>query len=126
MILGIGCDVVNHNITQGLGWSSNPHHMRRIFSAKEFELFQFNKTDRFISGRFAAKEAVLKCLGTGMMDGISLTDIQVLQTDLGKPVLEIDGGVKKIALRLGITTWHISISHTVNSSIAFVIAESKS
>lgn len=123
MIVGIGCDVVNHNIAQSLGWSSNPRTMQRIFSAKELEIFQAHKTDKFISGRFAAKEAVLKCLGTGMKDGIALTDIQVLQTEAGKPVIQIEGEVKKIAQQLGIVSWHISISHTSNSSTAFVIAE---
>lgn len=125
MIVGIGCDVVNHDITQSLGWASNLSKMQRIFSAKELELFEAHKTDKFISGRFAGKEAVLKCLSTGMKDGISLTDIQVLQTEAGKPVIQIEGQVKRIAQQLGIVSWHISISHTPNSSTAFVIAESK-
>lgn len=99
--------------------------MQKIFSAKELELFQTHKTDRFISGRFAAKEAVIKCLGTGMKDGIALTDIQILQTDAGKPVIQIEGEVKRIAQQLGIVSWHISISHTTYSSTAFVIAESE-
>jgi len=125
MIVGIGCDVVDHNITQSLGWASNLRRMQRIFSEKELELIQVYKTDRFISGRFAGKEAVLKCLSTGMRDDISLTDIQVLQTEAGKPVIQIDGEVKRIAQELGIVTWHISISHTANNSTAFVIAESE-
>ena len=125
MIVGIGCDVVDHKITQSLGWSSNVNIMQRIFSANELELFQAHMTDRFISGRFAAKEAVLKCLGTGMKDGVALTDIHVLQTETGKPVIQIDGEIKRIAQQLGIVSWHISISHTIDSSTAFAIGESE-
>jgi holo-[acyl-carrier protein] synthase len=124
MIVGIGCDVVEHNITQSLHWASNLRRRQRIFSVEELELSTAYNTDRFISGRFAAKEAVLKCLGTGMKDGISLKDIQVLQTEAGKPIIQIKGKIEKIARRLGIASWHISISHTTNSSTAFVIAES--
>lgn len=125
MIVGIGCDVVNHEITQGLGWSLNAHKLQRVLSSQELYLVPTNEAERFISGRFAAKEAVLKCLGTGMKDGISLTDIQILQNLEGKPIIQVDGEVKRIAIQLGIASWHISISHSYNSSIAFVVAESK-
>ena len=123
MIIGIGCDVVDHNITKELGWSSNDKAIKRIFSEKEEEMFKLDKTDRFISGRFAAKEAVVKCLGTGMKDGISLSDIEILHNSAGKPIVQIDKEAKKIAKQLGIIHWHITISHTSYNSTAFVIAE---
>jgi len=123
MIVGIGCDVVHHEITQSLGWITNPRILQRIFSTKELELFQASRTERFLSGRFAVKEAVLKCLGSGMKDGIALTDIHVLQSETGKPILEIEGQVKELAEYLGVKSWHISISHTAFNSTAFVIAE---
>ena len=123
MIIGIGCDVVEHNITKSLEWSTNNRIMNRVFSKKEIKLFKSDKSDKFISGRFAAKEAVLKCMGTGMKDGIALVDIQILQSDAGKPIIRIEKQVKKIAEQLGIVHWHISISHTTTTSTAFVIAE---
>lgn len=123
MIVGIGCDVVDHNITMSLGWSSNPRMLQRVFSVRELGIYQVNKTDKFLSGRFAAKEAILKCLGTGMKDGIALTDIQILQTETGKPLIQIEGEVERIAEQMGIVSWHISISHTDNTSVAFVVAE---
>jgi holo-[acyl-carrier protein] synthase len=126
MIIGIGSDIVDHNITEGLGWLSNTPAMKRVFCVEEFELISIHNTNRFISGRFAAKEAVLKCVGTGMIDGIDLTDIKILQNEAGKPTIQIQGEVQRIAKQLGITTWHISISHTDNTSIAFVIAEGES
>lgn len=124
MIVGIGCDIVEHKLTRKLGWSSNIHTLQRILGQKELELYSFKKSVRFISGRFAAKEAVLKCLGTGMKDGIALTDILILQTQTGQPVIHTQGEVQRIAQNLGILYWHISITHTESSSIAFVVCES--
>jgi holo-[acyl-carrier protein] synthase len=123
MIVGIGCDIVEHNITISLGWSSNPRMLQRVFSPKELDLYEIHKTDKFLSGRFAGKEAILKCLGTGMKDGIALTDIQILQTQQGKPFIVLEGEVKRIAEQMGINSWHISISHSISTSMSFVIAE---
>jgi holo-[acyl-carrier protein] synthase len=125
MIIGIGCDIVEHLTTDLLEWESNDNVLKRIFSVQELELYQSQRNKNFISGRFAAKEAVLKCLGTGMKDGIALPDIQILKTDAGKPTIQIEGEVKRIAEQIGIKSWHISISHTTHSSIAFVVAEGK-
>lgn len=125
MIIGVGCDIVEHNITEVLNWESDSNTLRRIFSQEEFVLYENQKNKNFIVGRFAAKEAVLKCLGTGMQDGISLTDIQILQLEGGKPIIKLQGEVKKISNDIGIESWHISISHSTNCSFAFVVAEGK-
>jgi len=124
MIIGIGCDVVDHDTTKRLGWISNTRLLQRVFSIRELELFEAQKTERFLSGRYAAKEAILKCLGTGMRDGTSLTDVQILQAESGRPIVEICGEVEEVARQMGIISWHVSISHTPYSSTAFVIAES--
>lgn len=123
MVIGIGCDIIDHELTKRLGWASNERVQKRIFSKLELQLFSGQQIERFLSGRFAAKEAVLKCLGTGMQDGIALTDIHVLQTATGQPMIEVDGQVKEIANKMGVVKWFISISHTNNTSCAFVIAE---
>ena len=125
MIIGVGCDIVDHTITKKLEWSSNLRVQKRIFSAKEIELSQGAKMVRFLSGRFAAKEAVLKCLGTGMRDGIALTDVQILQTIAGQPYIQLKAEVENIAREMGVFRWHVSISHTDHSSCAFVIAENQ-
>ena len=66
---------------------------------------------------------MLKCLGTGMRDGLSLTDIQILRLESGKPIIELGGEMKKLSDNLGITSWHVSITHSANCSHAFVLAE---
>lgn len=123
MIVGIGCDIVEHHLTEILGWENDTNTLARVFSKQELDLYDISKNIRFICGRFAVKEAVLKCLGTAMHDGISLTDITVAQSENGKPEIELKGKLKKISDQKGIDLWHISITHSLNHSLAFVVAE---
>ena len=123
MIIGIGCDIVEHEMSKALNWESNPSSLARIFSKPEIDNCPSEVQLRFLSGRFAAKEAVLKCLGIGMQDGISFTDIEILKLVTGKPQVALMGQVKKVSEGLGINFWHISITHTENMSFAVVIAE---
>jgi holo-[acyl-carrier protein] synthase len=123
MIIGVGCDIVDHNSTKQLGWETDTQVLARILSLNELELYQSKKTIQFIAGRFAAKEAVLKSIGIGMQDGISLTDIEILQSMLGKPEINLNGEVKKISDELRVAKWHLSITHSSNYSVAFAIAE---
>lgn len=123
MIKGIGCDIVEHAITAKLKWESDIDLLRRIFSEKELVIYESKKSIKFLCGRFAAKEAVVKCLGTGMQDGISLSDIQILQGETGKAEIELLGKIKNISDEFHINLWHISITHSTSFSMAFVIAE---
>ncbi len=75
-----------------------------------------------LAGRFAAKEAVLKALGTGWRDGIAWTDMEILPDTLGRPVLALTGQAAAIAGKTGIDGWTISISHTDSLVIASAIA----
>ena len=100
MIIGVGCDIAEHDITEALNWQSDSNILKRVFSQAELTLYENQKNKEFLVGRFAAKEAVLKCLGTGMQDGISLTDVQILQRESGKPIIEVQGEVKKISNHL--------------------------
>uniref|UniRef100_UPI004049AD7A holo-ACP synthase n=1 Tax=Flavobacterium sp. TaxID=239 RepID=UPI004049AD7A len=123
MIINIGCDLVDHKISQKLDWENNKLVQNRIFSSKELEIYSIKKQLKFLSGRYAAKEAVLKCLSTGLEDGISLTDIEISQSVDGKPIINLSGKVLQISNNLGIKKWHISITHSLNFSQSFVIAE---
>jgi holo-[acyl-carrier protein] synthase len=125
MIVGIGCDIVDHAITDSLGWPQLPKKLQRVFTQSELELLNIESNNtKFLSGRFAAKEAVLKSIGTGIEDGFSLKEIQILKDDSGRANVKVTGKLKKLSERLRITAWHISISHTETTSIAYVIAES--
>jgi holo-[acyl-carrier protein] synthase len=123
MIVAIGSDIVEHEIAKNLKWETSAQIQERIFSAKELEHYNFHKKIKFLCGRFAAKEAVLKCLSSGMKDGISLKDIEILQHDNGKPYILLASDLNKLSKDFGIKKWHISITHSKSYSQAFVIAE---
>ena len=74
------------------------------------------------AGRFAAKEAILKLLGTGWRGKIAWTDIEVTNNSAGRPEVTLSGEVKAIADRMGIKHISISITHTANFAIASAVA----
>ncbi len=71
--------------------------------------------------RFAAKEAVMKALGTGLSHGIAWTDIEVTKNDLGGPEIALSGQAATVATGNGIARWLVSLSHTDTMAIASVI-----
>lgn len=77
---------------------------------------------RYYAGRFAGKEAVAKALGTGFAGDITWRGIEILHRDGGAPYVRVSDEVKKLAERLGITDWFISISYTDEQAMASVIA----
>jgi holo-[acyl-carrier protein] synthase len=74
------------------------------------------------AARFAAKEAVLKAIGTGWRDGISWQDVEVRRSPMGEPSIALTGKCAAIATELGILDWRCSLSHTDLYAIASVIA----
>jgi holo-[acyl-carrier protein] synthase len=73
------------------------------------------------AARFAAKEAVLKALGTGWTQGTSWNEIEVSRDPAGRPSITLTGRCAEIAAELGIESWHLSLSHSKANAIASVI-----
>ena len=73
------------------------------------------------AGRFAAKEAVLKVLGTGWRGGIAWTDVEVRPEPSGQPKIALSGECLRIAVERGISRWHVSISHIETHATASAI-----
>lgn len=99
------------------------HFLDRVFTAAEQQ--QANEVKNRIeklSGRFAAKEAVLKLLGTGWRGKIAWTDIEIVNNHLGQPKVTISGEVKRIAEEMKIGEINLSISHTANFVMASAMA----
>ncbi len=95
----------------------------RVFTAAEKAYADSNKDSiEKYAGRFAAKEAILKLMGTGWRGKIAWTDIEVVNNAAGQPEVTLDGEVKKIADGLGITHISVSITHTANFAIASAVA----
>lgn len=77
-----------------------------------------------LAARFAAKEAAAKALGTGI-GKVRWVDIEVESDDQGAPSLKLHGYAAELAAELGLTTWAISLSHTHEHAMAFVVATSE-
>ncbi len=77
-----------------------------------------------LAARFAAKEAVMKALGTGLADGICWTDIEVVRGAAGQPGLQLSGKAAIVAATLGIHHWVFSLTHTDELAMASVIGVS--
>lgn len=97
--------------------------LERVFTAVELDYCNARKRRiEHLAGRFAAKEAVLKVLGTGWRNGINWTDIEVRNTPMGKPQVFLSGRCRQIADQLGLKEILISISHVSSHAIASAIA----
>jgi holo-[acyl-carrier protein] synthase len=80
-----------------------------------------NRIER-LAARYAAKEAVLKALGTGMRDGMSWTEIEVSHDLLGAPVVSLTGVVAQTASERGVVRLHLSLTHAGGVAMAQVMA----
>lgn len=120
-MLGIGIDLVD--ISRLKIALSNMQFLEQNFHRSEIEIYQSNNRATFIAGRFAAKEAVVKALGTGFAEGISLADIEIVRLPTGAPAIQLHDSVFEIAQKLGIKEWFVSISHTKDFATAIAIAK---
>lgn len=92
----------------------------QVLSKREQRLAR--QTIERLAARFAAREAVLKALGTGWRDGIAWTDIEVTRQPSGEPGIRLSGRAAEIAADLGLTQWALSMSHAGAYSMASVVA----
>lgn len=122
-IIAHGIDLVDCPRIEEMVKRHDRRFVNRVFTAAEQAYADANK-DRIekFAGRFAAKEAILKLMGTGWRGKIAWTDIEVVNNALGQPEVTLFGEVKKIADGLGITHISVSITHTANFAIASAVA----
>lgn len=125
MIVGHGIDIVETARLRRSIEEHGEHFLERVFTAGERAYCEASKKRRFehYAGRFAAKEAVLKVLGTGWRGGIAWTDIEVIKTPAGQPQVRLSGECAAIAERMGIARWHLSISNIETHATASAIGE---
>src|SRR5215208_6332371 len=107
-ILGHGIDIVETARIQRLVDDHGQHFLDRVFTAGEQTYCASNKKRYYehLAGRFAAKEAVLKVLGTGWRGAIAWTDVEVTKEESGQPRIKLTGECERIAKQLGISRWH--------------------
>lgn len=126
MIYGIGTDIVATERFQRFIDTGNSAIIERLFTPAERSWCGKRKDAACcMAARFAAKEAFLKALGTGLRDGISWLDMDVLNDALGKPELILSGKAAEQFQFNGLTHMHLSLSHDGGNAIAMVVLESR-
>jgi len=123
MIVGLGIDIVSvTDIQQSMIGSER--FVDRVFTSGEQDYFESkpNKYQHY-AGCFAAKEAVVKALGTGWNEGIQWKHMEVKHESTGKPRIELVLNAKKQAELLQVKSIHISLSHTEQYATAIAILE---
>jgi holo-[acyl-carrier protein] synthase len=125
VIIGMGVDIAEvGRIREAIERHGEPF-LRRVYTPDEREYCERfrNKYERY-AGRFAAKEAAMKALGTGWRRGVRWVDFEVVREMGGRPTVRLDGEARKIAEGMGVKRIALSITHTESLALAQVIFES--
>lgn len=124
MIVGIGVDSIAIARIEALYERGGERFLQRVFTAGEqaYCLSRHRPGESF-AARFCAKEAIMKCLGTGWADGLAFRQIEVERDPQGAVSVQLSGAAKGHAERRGIARVHLSLTHTVDTATAFAVAE---
>lgn len=123
MIIGLGTDIIE---IVRIGEMIERHgeiFLTRVFTDDEIAYCQRRKENsQHFAGRWAAKEAVMKTLGTGFIKGIGWKEIEIISTKSGQPFIKLSGGTGDFAGKLGIKEILVTISHCRTYATATAIA----
>ena len=124
MILGIGSDLAEVARIRASRLRFGDRFLKRVYSESEiaYASSKANCDERF-AARFAAKEAGMKALGTGLSRGVTWHDFTVGREPGGRPTLALSGAAWAIAAQRGIRHIHLSITHTAEMAMAVVVME---
>ena len=130
MIVSVGVDIGEvERIRKAVDDTRFGERLRdRVFTANEINYCEKKRRGRYESyaGRFAAKEAVMKALGRGWGSKVRWLDIEVTRARSGKPGIVLHDKTAQLAEELGIRSWFLSISHTRDHGLAYVIGQDES
>ena len=121
MVVGIGIDLVEiHRMKKAI---ERPLFVQRVFTPAEQAYCDSRGRQNAASyaARFAAKEAVMKALGTGLSGGGTWQDVEVLPDEQGKPVMTLSGYFGQLARKMDVTCIHVSLSHAQEYAAAQVL-----
>jgi holo-[acyl-carrier protein] synthase len=124
MILGIGVDLCEVDRIEAAIARHGERFLARIYTPAERAYCESktNRTERF-AGRFAAKEAAMKALGTGWRRGVAWRDFEVARAASGQPVIVLHGVAREIADKQGVKRALVSITHVKSMAMAQVVME---
>jgi holo-[acyl-carrier protein] synthase len=122
-IVGIGTDIVECLRIGRMVEQHGELFLNRVYTPREIRYCQARKhaTEHF-AGRWAAKEAIMKCLGTGWRKGLCWTDMEIRNDHQGKPLVLLRGAARDRAQNLSIGNVLVSISHCRAYATAFAMA----
>jgi len=127
MIVSVGVDLAEvERIRKALEDPRIGRRFRdRVFTPAEIQYCEKKRRGRYESyaGRFAAKEAVMKALGRGWGAKVGWLDIEVARARSGKPEIVLHDKTARLAEELGIRRWALSITHTAEHGLAYVVAQ---
>jgi holo-[acyl-carrier protein] synthase len=126
MIFGIGTDIISVQRVAEMRDKHGAHFLDRVFTAAEQETAGTGPgAAQKLAARFAAKEAVMKALGTGWARGVTFLQIEVVREASGRPTIRLSGEAEAIARAMGATEVHLSLSHEKEHAVAFVVMEGR-
>jgi holo-[acyl-carrier protein] synthase len=122
-VVGIGTDITECLRIAQMIERHGELFVSRVFTPAEIDYCRSRRmATQHFAGRWAAKEAVLKAIGTGWKRGISWRDIEVRNTPGGRPVARLQGGTREMAEKLGVRCVLVSISHCRSHATAYAVA----
>ena len=119
MIIRSGIDTIEISRLAEVNPAIRGRFIHRVFPPGEIK--QARNRTASLSGLFAAKEAASKALGTGI-GYVSCKDIEILHLETGQPILHLHGNAKKVADKLWLKEWSVSISHDRDKAVAVAVA----
>ena len=123
MIFGVGTDIMQISRMR-TALSRTPALMQRILTPTEQKACNDSSDPAlFMAKRFAAKEAVVKALGTGIGRGVSWQHVEVTHNSAGQPQVVLSGGAQKLSVDQGVVNVHLSYSDEKDYIVAFAVAE---
>jgi holo-[acyl-carrier protein] synthase len=124
MIVGTGVDITEVARIRAAVDRFGKRFLKRVFTPEEVRycVSKINAAER-LAARFAAKEAGMKAIGTGLRRGVTWQDLEVVRLPGQRPQLRFSGKAAEFAARLGCKRTHLSLSHTAEQAIAYVILE---
>lgn len=124
MIFGIGVDVLEAARVKKLYDRYGEHFVERLLMPAEREqLGKTRRTERFLAMRFAAKEAIVKAMGTGFAHGIWIRDVGVVQNAWGRPEVAYSPRGEKVRRKLGIGAGHVTLTDEAGLIVAVAVLE---
>jgi holo-[acyl-carrier protein] synthase len=122
MIFGIGTDVVELARVERIWQRYGKHFAERILLDCEYDLFSGHKNPvRFLAMRFAAKEAVVKAMGTGFANGMWVRDVGTVPNELGQPQVVFSARGQSLCAKMGIGPAFLSLTDEAGLVIAVVV-----